>query len=97
MRIVSGYLGWGNRKTGCEAYGPGGRWMRRHGGDKVDPPNGTDGTQGDLLGDALERAGFTEGATLLVVAINRGPDHDDQVEVTRARLIDALDLDITEP
>ena len=58
---LRGFLGWGNRKSGLEAYGPGGRW---HGADR----------NGDLLGDALEREGGYEGASLLVVAVNRFGD-----------------------
>jgi hypothetical protein len=59
--VLDGFLGWGNRKNGCEAYGPGGRWFR-------DGPNTE---SGDLLGDALERAGGAEGMPLIVVALDR--------------------------
>jgi len=55
--VVRGSLGWGNRKAGLEAYGPGGRW----GGTEF----------GDLLGDALHRVGVGEGAELIVVAVPR--------------------------
>jgi hypothetical protein len=61
--IVQGRLGWGNRKPGYEAYGPGGRW-------------GGQGDQGDLLGDALTAAGGVEGMGLVVVAIDRFADLD---------------------
>lgn len=62
--VLRGVLGWGNRKGGYEAYGPEGRW----GGE------GNYADHGDLLGDALERAGATEGATLLVIAVPRFGD-----------------------
>jgi hypothetical protein len=58
--VMRGNVGWGNRKNGVEAYGPGGRWE----GNEF----------GDLLGDALERAGAYEGARFVVVAINRFGD-----------------------
>lgn len=58
MIFVKGFLGWGNRKNGVEAYGPGGRW----GGEDRD---------GDLLGDALAREGDLEGSTLFVVSVSR--------------------------
>ncbi len=61
--VVRGVLGWGNRKGGYEAYGPGGRWA-----------NGTTPEHGDLLGDALEHAGASEGATLLIIAVERFGD-----------------------
>ncbi len=59
--VIEGVLGWGNRKGGCEAYGPGGRW----------DGEGTYADHGDLLGDALERAGGAEGMGLVVVAVDR--------------------------
>ena len=48
-----------------EAYGPGGRW---------DPPPevmAENAKYGDLLGDALDRAGANEGADLIVIAVSR--------------------------
>lgn len=63
--VLRGILGWGNRKGDLEAYGPGGRWA-----DAVHPNS----PSGDLLGDALERAGASEGATLLVIAVERFGD-----------------------
>jgi hypothetical protein len=60
--IMQGSLGWGNRKNGYEAYGPGGRW------------GGSD--QGDLLGDALQGVGGSEGMGLVVVAVDRFADAD---------------------
>lgn len=63
--MVRGVLGWGNRKGGLEAYGPGGRWAEDRIGQKG---------WGDLLGDALEEAGAHEGATLLVIAVDRFGD-----------------------
>lgn len=68
---LRGFLGWGNRKNGLDAYGPGGRW------DNVDPAGGVrprTNPDGDLLGDALEHAGVSEGATLLVIAVDRFGD-----------------------
>lgn len=62
--VTTGVLGWGNRKSGCEAYGPGGRWEGRSEAT-------TPGEVGDLLGDHLEREGATEGARLVVVALPR--------------------------
>lgn len=59
--VIRGVLGWGNRKNGLEAYGPGGRWEGK----------GIHAKDGDLLGDALDRAGAHEGATLLVIAVDR--------------------------
>lgn len=56
-QVVRGFLGWGNRKSGLEAYGPEGRWGN--------------GEEGDLLGDALAREGSSEGAVLFVVAVPR--------------------------
>jgi hypothetical protein len=53
--VMRGYVGWGNRKGGVEAYGPGGRWAGNE--------------YGDLLGDALEREGCHEGSPFLVIAI----------------------------
>lgn len=63
--VIRGHLGWGNRKSGLDAYGPGGRW---------DPPPevmAENARHGDLLGDALDRAGVSEGAELIVVAVPR--------------------------
>lgn len=74
--IVRGNLGWGNRKSGTEAYGPGGRWSQLDDGTPVPTPNGGDPQQGDLLGDALERAGVTEGASLLVIAVPRFGEYE---------------------
>lgn len=78
---LRGFLGWGNRKGGLEAYGPDGRW----GGE------GYYADHGDLLGDALERAGGAEGAALLVVAVNRFGDHTalDDIEKYAAKRLAA--------
>ena len=62
--VLDGVLGWGNRKSGCEAYGPGGRWEGRR-------VRGSEQEVGDLLGDALERVGGSEGMNLIVVAVDR--------------------------
>lgn len=64
--VLRGFLGWGNRKGGLEAYGSDGRW----GG----PTEGDGRGNGDLLGDALDRAGAHEGATLLIIAVDRFGD-----------------------
>lgn len=73
--VLKGVLGWGNRKSGLEAYGPGGRWHRGANGQ---------GTDGDLLGDALDREGASEGADLIVVAVPRlcGGDYPTMAAVT---------------
>ena len=74
--VMHGVLGWGNRKAGLEAYGPGGRWSKLADGTPTPPRNGSDGTDGDLLGDALDREGIGEGADLVVVAVPRGLNGD---------------------
>lgn len=75
--LLRGILGWGNRKAGLDAYGPDGRW----GGDE----------HGDLLGDALERAGAGEADTLVVVAIPlRQPHHDKTVAAVETAIEAAL-------
>lgn len=76
--VMRGWLGWGNRKVGLEAYGPGGRWGR--------------GEAGDLLGDAFARHGAHEGCDLLVVALPRftDPTVADEVE---ALIVDRLGVD----
>jgi hypothetical protein len=76
--IMVGRLGWGNRKGGYEAFGPEGRW----GGQ------GHYADHGDLLGDALERAGGHEGMTLIVVAVSHR-DHK-QVEAVEAAVREAV-------
>lgn len=67
--LIRGVLGWANRRTESqlEAYGPGGRWRRNEFIKPSDP-------SGDLLGDALARAGAHEGAQLIIVAIERQPN-----------------------
>lgn len=60
--VTRGVLGWGNRKSGCEAYGPGGRWEG--------------GEFGHLLGDHLEELGAAEGTRLIVVAVPSRFDHE---------------------
>ena len=87
VTVLRGVLGWGNRKSGLEAYGPGGRWG--------------EGREGDLLGDALERAGAHEGADLLVIAVDRFGDlsaianvmalFTDATDETKNRLAQLLD------
>lgn len=83
--VLRGVLGWGNRKGGCEAYGPGGRWAPSR--------NGQDGG-GDLLGDALEQVGASEGATLLVIAVPRFGDLSvlDRIEALVAGVSEVPDV-----
>jgi len=70
--VMLGRLGWGNRKTGVEAYGPGDRW----GGNEY----------GDLLGDALEREGCHEGTRLVVIAFpNRFTKDEAEALVTELK------------
>lgn len=81
--VLRGVLGWGNRKSGLEAYGPGGRWG--------------EGREGDLLGDALDRAGAHEGADLLVIAVDRFGDLSVIADVlallTERGLVGSLDIE----
>lgn len=66
--VTHGILGWGNRKSGYEAYGPHGRWYTArasHDGNRST-------TTGDLLGDHLRDVGATEGQRLIVVALPYG-------------------------
>lgn len=67
MNVARGILGWGNRKVGLEAYGPGGRWFKRAQLDAA----GTPGEPGDLLGDHLDREGFNEGDRLVIFGFSR--------------------------
>jgi hypothetical protein len=86
VHIHVGVLGWGNRKSGLEAYGSGGRWHGR--GVGVD-----DTDTGDLLGDALAREGCHEGAALVVVAVQRRSKHDlPTVEAAVRKAVEALDF-----
>ncbi len=76
--VVRGTVGWRNtadeRTTSqLDVYGPRGRWA----GAK---------RQGDTLIDALEAAGATEGARLIVVAVNRFGDDDAVVGRIRAAI-----------
>lgn len=59
--VTTGINGWGNRKSGCEAYGPGGRWASA-------TDLGRPGPHGDLLGDHLDEIGAHEGSPLIVIA-----------------------------
>jgi hypothetical protein len=69
--VVAGTLGWGNRKGGLEAYGPGGRWAPGRNGQRE---------SGDLLGDTFEELGAYEGSTLIAVAWpSRSPVHPELV------------------
>lgn len=77
--VIEGVLGWGNRKFGCEAYGPGGRWLNRR------TATG-EAEVGDLLGDALERAGGTEGMPLVVVAVDRFAGGDEVMASLRGAI-----------
>ena len=67
--VVRGTLGWGNPTAGqlnhqLDAYGPLGRWHNEG------------RTQGERLPDALVKAGATEGAQLIVIALDRFADAD---------------------
>lgn len=81
--LLLGSVGWGNRKSGLEAYGPGGRWSQLPDRTAVEPPQGGDPRDGDLLGDALDREWTAagghphglEGADLFVIAVPRSHDH----------------------
>lgn len=63
--VTDGVNGWGNRKSGCEAYGPLGRWMRPE-----DRPGRSlaVAAHGDLLGDHLDEIGVHEGSPFIVIA-----------------------------
>lgn len=63
--VTTGYVGWGNRKAGVEAYGPGGRWA-----GPAELPNRANANvvYGDLLGDHLDENGCGEGSPIIVVA-----------------------------
>lgn len=64
--VTTGQQGWGNRKTGCEAYGPGGRWA----GPTDLPTRANENVvYGDLLGDHLDELGAHEGSPFVVVAL----------------------------
>jgi hypothetical protein len=63
--VTAARQGWGNRKTGCEAYGPLGRWA-----GPIEMPNRRNENvlYGDLLGDHLDECGAGEGSPLIVIA-----------------------------
>lgn len=63
--ITHGRQGWGNRKAGCEAYGPEGRWA-----GPLELPNRDNANVvfGDLLGDHLDELGCGEGSPFIVIA-----------------------------
>jgi len=82
--VLRGVLGWGNRKSGTEAYGPGGRWADR----------GLGGSEGDLLGDALEREGASEGHQLLVIAVPRFGDYEALFDAVEAFVAEQPVIDI---
>lgn len=71
--VTTGRVGWGNRKTGVEAYGPGGRWA-----GPAELPNRSNANvvYGDLLGDHLDELGAHEGSHLVVVALTSRFDAD---------------------
>lgn len=86
--VMEGVLGWGNGDRrpapgSLDAYGPEGRWGRRYAGNGA--LIGAE-TRGDHLADALVEAGAHEGATLIVVAVNRGPGRDATIEAVRRAL-----------
>lgn len=79
--MMLGILGWGNgdRRGGAcafDAYGPGGRWGKRPSRPGTGAYEGAMATRGDHLADALEEAGATEGARLVVLALPRETPDD---------------------
>jgi len=78
VKITRGTLGWGNRKTGYEVYGPQGRWYKRTGSKKSEDI-------GDLLGDHLDRQGFFEGDQLIIVSLDRFAS-DEEIETLIERI-----------
>lgn len=80
--VVRGTLGWGNPTAGqlnhqLDAYGPLGRWHNEG------------RTQGERLPDALAKAGATEGAQLIVIALDRFVDPADATAAAVAALLTA--------
>lgn len=71
--VTYGSQGWGNRKSGCEAYGPGGRWA-----GPIELPNRANENvvYGDLLGDHLDEMGVHEGSPFIVIASTSRFDAD---------------------
>lgn len=66
-QVTVGYLGWSNVRTGLEFYVGGegnARWNPRRG-----PHGFSDATKGTLLQDDLERDGYGEGTSVVVVAL----------------------------
>jgi hypothetical protein len=63
--VTHGRQGWGNRKGGCEAYGPGGRWA---GPIELSNRANENVVYGDLLGDHLDELGAHEGSPFIVIA-----------------------------
>lgn len=63
--VTAASQGWGNRKSGCEAYGPFGRWVD---GPQVPNRDYMNVLFGDLLGDHLDELGAGEGSPLIVIA-----------------------------
>lgn len=76
--VTTGYNGWGNRKAGCEAYGPGGRWA-----GPIELPNRANANvvYGDLLGDHLDELGCHEGSPFIVIAATSRFDADELAEL----------------
>jgi hypothetical protein len=86
--IIRGRQGWGNRKGGCEAYGPGGRWATQ----AEFPRRSADNIKyGDLLGDHLDEIGAHEGAPLIVIASTSAFDAEewDELRDDIAAMLDA--------
>jgi hypothetical protein len=92
--VTTGVLGWGNRKSGLEAYGPGGRWAGRV---ELPPRPATNAGLGDLLGDHLDEQGASEGADLVVVALPRRCGVDPTAALAAIlRVVDDLKADAAE-
>jgi hypothetical protein len=87
--VTSGHQGWGNRKSGCEAYGPGGRWA-----GPIELPNRSNANvaHGDLLGDHLDELGCHEGSPFIVIAATSRFDVD-EFDALRERIERFLAVD----
>lgn len=93
--VTTGSVGWGNRKGGVEAYGPGGRWA-----GPIELPNRSNANvvYGDLLGDHLEELGVHEGCQFIVVAFDSRYTGDEAVLLRAAiqRCVDEYEADVLE-
>ena len=87
--VTQGVLGWGNRKSGLEPYGPGGRWDTT----RQNPGH----TTGDLLGDHLDDLGVREGAHLIVVAVGFDATLADRLAAEIRQRVDELHREMLDP